>query len=166
MVSFNDRLHSAEKLFDAIASALLAAMMLLVVADVGGRHLFNRPVQGALELTEFFMVAIVFFSFAHKQAIKAHIRVELLDGVISHSKKLRLGLVSYILGLVVFSLMTWQGWMSFVDSWKIREATDGLIRFPIYPAKLAIPLGCFLLSLRFLADVIDTVRDLGGKDAP
>ena len=86
MGSLNGRLQSAEKLFDGIAAALLVAMMLLVVADVGGRHVFERPVQGALELTEFVRVANVFFSLARKQTIKAHIRVVLLDEVVSHRK--------------------------------------------------------------------------------
>jgi len=150
--------------YHIIAPILLVGMMFLVVCDVGGRYLFNRPVHGALEITEFIMVGLVFLTLAHTQAIKGHIQVELLIGLMSRRKKLVLDLVTYVLGTVIFALITWQGWVSFMDSWGIREKTDGLIPFPVYPAKFVVPLGCFLLTLRFIADIMNVLKALKRKD--
>jgi TRAP-type C4-dicarboxylate transport system permease small subunit len=166
MASFSATLSPVEKAFNTVAGVLLVGMMLLVVADVGGRYVLQRPVQGTLEITEFAMAAMVFFTIARTQAIKAHIRVELLVGVISRRSSLLLELICYACGFGVFALMTWQGWMSFLDSWGIREQTDGFIPFPIYPAKLTVPIGCFLLCLRFLADIVGGLRELRGKAVP
>lgn len=42
-----------------VAALTLFAIMLVMVADVGGRFLFNRPVRGAYEITEFLMCVMV-----------------------------------------------------------------------------------------------------------
>ena len=45
------------------ASALfLAAMMLITVADVGSRALFNLPITGAYDLVQLFLVGTIFLS--------------------------------------------------------------------------------------------------------
>ena len=156
-----------ERFFNNIvAPILLVAMMLLVVCDVGGRYLFNRPVHGTLEITEFIMVGLVFLTLAHTQAIKAHIQVELLIGLMSRRKKLILDLVTYLLGAGIFALIAWQNWLSFLDSWGIREQTDGYIPFPVYPAKLVVPIGCFLLTLRFIVDIMGAIKEMRRKDVP
>jgi TRAP-type C4-dicarboxylate transport system permease small subunit len=161
------RLRSWEEVFNNfISSFLLIAIMLLVVANVTGRYLFNSPVHGTMEITEFVMVAIVYFTFAHTQAIKSHIRVELLLGVLSRKARLIFDLITCVLGLVIFVLITWQGILCFIDSWEILEVTDGYIEFPIYPAKLTIPIGCFIFSLRFIVDIVDVIKQLTGKDTP
>jgi len=166
-LKFLFRLRSWEGMFNnGISSFLLIAMMMLVVSNVTGRYLFEHPVHGTIEITEFIMVAIVYFTLSHTQAIKSHIRVELLFGVLSRKAKLILDLVTYVFGLVIFALITWQGIMCFIDSWEILEETDGYIEFPIYPAKLTIPIGCFIFSLRFIADIIDAIKQLTGKDTP
>lgn len=161
------RLRSFEGFFNnIIASILLLGIMLLVVCDVTGRYLFNKPVHGALEITEFVMVAIVFFTLAHTQAIKAHIKVELLLERMPRKLRLILELITYLFGLVIFALITWQGYLSALDAWEVQEETDGLIPFRIFPAKFTIPIGCFLLCLRFTADIVDVLRKLTRKDAP
>ena len=81
---------------------------------------------------------------------------------ISHT----LELISYLLGLLVFALIAWQGVMSAIDAWEIGEITDGLIPFPTLPAKLAIPIGCLIFCLRFLVDIVEVVKKLAGKPTP
>lgn len=160
------RLRSIERFLNNIfASILLIAMMLLVVCDVTGRYLFNRPLHGTMEITEFIMVAVVYFTLAHTQAIKAHIRVELLSERMPLRIRLLLELITYLVGMVIFVLITWQGVMSAIDAGEVWEITDGLIPFPTLPAKITIPMGSSLLCLRFLADIIDTAKGLTRKDA-
>ena len=160
------RLRSWEGVFNNIlGSFLLITMMLLVATNVVLRYVFEIPLHGALEITEFIMVAIVYFTLSHTQAIKAHIRVELLHGAVSRRTSLIFDLIAYVFGLGIFILITWQTVMSFLDSWGILEETDGYIEFPIYPAKFTIPIGCFMLCIRFLVDIIDALKQLTGKDS-
>jgi TRAP-type C4-dicarboxylate transport system permease small subunit len=43
-----------------LSALTLVAIMLVMVADVTGRYLFNRPIRGAYEVTEFLMCVMVF----------------------------------------------------------------------------------------------------------
>ena len=113
------RLRSWEGVFNNIISSfLLMVMMLLVVTNVAGRYLFDITVHGTLEITEFIMVAIVYFTFAHTQAVKAHIRVELLVGVLSRRMKIISDLVIYIFGLVFTHEGDAQAGASLFDRWR------------------------------------------------
>lgn len=160
-------LRKIEKVLNhGVASILLMGMMLMIVTDILCRYLFDKTLQGTIELTEFIMVALVYFTLANTQAQKAHIKAEILVDHLSAKKKILLKLLTYALGLFTFSFITWQGILSAVDSWTVREVTDGVIPFPTLPAKLAIPVGCSILCLRFLRDILESLQDLARKDAP
>ena len=64
---------------------LLVAMMLLVTADVSGVTSSARRSQGTTELTEFMMVALLYFSLAHTQALKGHINVDIFLSLFSRA---------------------------------------------------------------------------------
>lgn len=159
-------LRSLEGFFNnIIASILLVGMMLLVVCDVTGRYLFNRPVHGTMEITEFIMVAIVYLTLAHTQAIRGHIKVDLLLERMSRRMRLLLELITYLFGVVIFALIGWQGVMSAIEAWEFWEVTDGLIPFPTLPAKLTIPIGSFVFCLRFIIDILEALKELTRKES-
>ena len=55
-----------EKWFFGVSAAVLVLLMLLVSANVLSRHFFDRPILGTLEITEFFMVAIVYLALSNR----------------------------------------------------------------------------------------------------
>lgn len=154
-------LNSVESfLNNFIAFILLIGMMMLVVTDVAGRYFFQAPVHSAMEVTEFLLVAIVFLTLAHTQAIRAHISVDLVVGNVSKRKQKVFFLITCILGFFIFGLIAWQGVLSAIDAWVVSEATDGLVAIPTFPAKLTIPIGSTLLCLRYIFDIMSTFKEL------
>ncbi len=157
-------MHKVEKYLNYIGGGLiLTAMMTLVTCDVVARFIFNHPIHGVTEITEFLMVGMLYLTLAHTQAAKHNIKVEVL---ITHfPPKLRQGteLFTYILGLLVFAVITWQGVWSAADAWKIGEITFGLVELPLFPAKVLVPIGSFFLCLRFLLDILEGLRNLRGS---
>jgi TRAP-type C4-dicarboxylate transport system permease small subunit len=150
-----------EKFLNNIAGGIiLTAMMLLVTGDVLGRYLFNRPIHGTTEITEFMMVGLLYFTLAHTQTDKAHIRVEMFITHLSPGTRLILEMIAYLLGFFLFVLITWQGILSAAKAWEVWETTFGLILFPLFPAKVLIPIGSFLFSLRLLLDFIGGLKNL------
>ena len=150
-----------EGVFNNIFGAFLVlAMMVLIVSNTVGRYVLNTPIHGTIELTEFMMVGIVYFTLAYAQANKKHLRVELLYEFFPRKIQLACDLAAYMIGLIVFALISWQGVLSFLDSWEFGEATMGYVAFPIYPAKAAVPVGCFLLCLRLYIDIIDVMKEI------
>jgi TRAP-type transport system small permease protein len=156
-----------EKYLTAIAgSFLLIAMMLLVTADVMGRFFFSAPVQGTTELTEFIMVALLYLSLAHTQTLKGHINVDIFLSFFNRRTRLLFDLITYLLGLVLFALITWQGTLAAIKAWTFWETTFGVLPFPLFPAKVLVPLGSILLCLRYLLDIKDAITALGRKESP
>lgn len=150
-----------EKILNNIAGGIiLTAMMLLVTGDVLGRYLFNRPIHGTTEITEFMMVGLLYLTLAHTQTDKAHIRVEMFITHLSPGTRLILEMIAYLLGFILFVLITWQGILSAARAWEVWETTFGLILFPLFPAKVLIPIGSFLFSLRLLLDFIGGLKNL------
>jgi TRAP-type C4-dicarboxylate transport system permease small subunit len=129
-----------------------------------GRFLFNRPIHGVTEITEFFMVSLLYFTLPYTQALKAHINVEIFTLHYSPRNRLVSGVLTYFLGLFVFALITWQGIKSAADAWKIQEVTFGLLELPLFPAKILVPIGSFFLCSRFVLDIVEGLRKLAQKD--
>jgi TRAP-type C4-dicarboxylate transport system permease small subunit len=69
--------------------------------------------------------------------------------------------------LTFFGLMLWQAINEAQYSYQIREATVGLIRFPLYPARIVLAAGTGLLILRLVLDlVLDASRIYTGAPPP
>jgi TRAP-type C4-dicarboxylate transport system permease small subunit len=68
-----------ESLFATVAAIALFAMMALTFADVVGRKFFDNSLTGAVELTEIFMMLMIFFALPLASLAGEHIVFDLLD---------------------------------------------------------------------------------------
>ena len=138
-------------------TGMLTAMF-LGTGDVVGTQFFGWPVPGAKEITESTMVLIVFGALAYAQIRRAHIRVELVYTHMSGRVQAAMDVVADLAGIVFFAILTWQCTEGAMLSWRIGEAADGLLRFPLYPARWILVIGTGLLIAQLL---VDLGRDLG-----
>lgn len=63
----------------AVAGSALFAMMLLTFADIVSRKLLDNSIGGAVELTELFMLVMIFFALPLASLAGEHIVFDLLD---------------------------------------------------------------------------------------
>jgi len=139
--------------------------MFLGFADVVGTKFFNWPVPGTLEITESTMVLIVFGALAFTQSQRGHIRVEIFSTARGPRTKAFMDAVTHLVAIAFFALVTWQGFDEALYSWEISEATMGSIRFPLFPARLLLVLGCALLLVQLGLDLIQDVRHMISGEA-
>jgi TRAP-type mannitol/chloroaromatic compound transport system permease small subunit len=141
--------------------------MFLGVADVVGTQLLHIPVPGPFEITESSMVLIVFGALTYAQIRRAHIRVELIYLRMGPRVQAVMDVFADLAALTFFGLMLWQAINEAQYSYQIREATVGLIRFPLYPARIVLAAGTGLLILRLVLDLIlDASRIYTGAPPP
>ncbi|MBF9037322.1 TRAP transporter small permease subunit [Rhodobacterales bacterium LSUCC0387] len=126
----------------------------LGVADVVGTQVLNVPVPGPRELTESTMVLIVFGALTFAQIRRAHIRVEIAYLAVGPRFRAVMDVVTDLAAIIFFSLIAWQGFLEAQYSMKIGEATSGLIRFPLWPARFTLVAGASLIILRLVLDLI------------
>jgi TRAP-type C4-dicarboxylate transport system permease small subunit len=138
--------------------------MFLGVADVVGTQMLNVPVPGPRELTESTMVLIVFGALTYAQIRRAHIRVEIAYLYVGPKMQAVMDVVTDIAAIIFFSLLMWQGLLEAQYSLQIGEATSGLIRFPLWPARFTLVAGTGLITLRLILDaIVDMGRIKSGK---
>ena len=149
--------------FSRITGVVIMAMMLLTATDVIGRYVFNSPIQGSYEITEFMLVAVVFLGIAYVQLVKGHVKVEVATSWLPQRAQLALDIFAYFIGLVMFSLITWQSGIYAWDAFVTKEYTWGLLQLPLWPAKSFVTIGCAFLAIQYLADIItDSARLVRG----
>ena len=101
------------------------------------------------------------------QIRRAHIRVELIYLRMGPRVQAAMDVFADLAAITFFGLMLWQAINEAEYSLQIKEATVGLIRFPLYPARIILAAGTGLLILRLVLDVIvDATRIYTGAPPP
>jgi TRAP-type C4-dicarboxylate transport system permease small subunit len=128
------------------ASAVLAAMMLLTVADVVLRWIFKYPIIGTTEITESMMVCIAFFALAWCAAEKSHLKVDLVVDLFSPRVQ---GIIDSLTTLASLCLVALIAWRSFLEGRAVQEMNliSSLIKLPAYPFYYFIGASCIMLCL-------------------
>lgn len=137
----------------------LLLAMVLGVADVIGTYL-GSPVPGAYEFTESAMVLVVFGGLTYAQIRRKHIRVELLYLHVRPRAQSTMDIVAGLAAILFVILLLWQAIGEAQYSWEIDEATSGLIRFPLYPARFVLIFGAGLFLFQLILDLIEDVQRL------
>ena len=70
--------YPLSNIMDRIASVVLFFMMLLTIADVFLRKIFNKSILGTVEVSEFMLVILIFFALAHTEVLNGHVKVDLV----------------------------------------------------------------------------------------
>lgn len=137
---------------------LMAIGIVSIVLRIAGYGL-----QGAINLSVYVLVAIVYLAFAYSQSQKQHIAVEIVVSKLKGKPKKVLAVVAVILAFAATSFMLWTTFSFGWESWVIREKMDGYPYYPVYPAKIAVVIGIFVLWLQVIADFFKTLLDDGER---
>lgn len=73
-------LNTTVKVLEWVSSIMLAVMMVLTLADVIGRYVFNAPIFGASEMITQLMAMVIFSGLGICNARDDHVFVGLFDG--------------------------------------------------------------------------------------
>jgi len=141
--------HPISKLMSRIASVILFLMMFLTIVDVFLRKVFNRSLLGTVEVTEFMLVILIFFSLAQTEIFNSHVKVDLVVGRFSERGQ---GLADMITQFVCFLISGLITWSTLVYSEKMRaigEVSQDLW-IPKYPLIYIVAVGCAVLSFSLL----------------
>jgi TRAP-type C4-dicarboxylate transport system permease small subunit len=135
-------------------------LMCLTTADVVLRYVFNRPINGAYEISEILMLSAVFLGMGYTQLFHEHVNADLFVNRLSEHTKLILETALFFPALFIYGLLVWRGSVGFWESWTSGEYRWGLIRIPLWQARLMIPMGAFVLCMTLIRDMAVNFRKL------
>jgi TRAP-type C4-dicarboxylate transport system permease small subunit len=144
----------------------LAAMMLITVADVSSRALFNKPITGAYDLVQLFLVGTVFLSVPDVFWRGENIVIDLVDHIGRPVGVAWLKALASVTALIFLAVLAWRMVPPALDSVTFREVSLDL-SIPMWVYWSLMLLG-IVLALPIAAwALIGCVRRLpGGRDAP
>ncbi|MBI4269649.1 MAG: TRAP transporter small permease [Candidatus Rokubacteria bacterium] len=150
--------HRVMAVLNAIGTAWVAAITVLICADVLGRALFSFPLIGVPEIVKVSVVAIVWLQMAHTLKIGGHLRSDVLLGRLPRRGRAVVNLLAYALGALVFGLLVFSGWNTMILAWEMGEFEgEEPVRVPTYPLRSIVLLGAGLTSLQFLLMVVEVI---------
>ena len=162
MASLDAVLRRGVRVLNGVGLLALAVLALVTVTDVVGRYVFNRPLLGALELSELMMVFLAFGCFAHTDLQNGHVDVDVLVARFSPRGRAACETFAAILGAGLWGLIAWRTAMQAQKVRVVNEVTSNL-SLPAHPFiwVAAIGSGAFALVL-----VIRAARALGRVRSP
>lgn len=149
---------------NAVGTVWVAAITVLVCADILGRVLFSFPITGVPEIVKVSIVAIVWLQIPHTLKIGGHLRSDVVLRRLSGRGRSILDLFAYVLGALVFGLLVFSGWDTMIMAWEIGEFEGELpVRVPTYPLRSIVLLGAALTCLQFLLMAAEVVREMSTR---
>ncbi|MGE0154591.1 MAG: TRAP transporter small permease subunit [Reyranellaceae bacterium] len=136
---------------------ILFVLMWMVNFDALSRKIFNAPLQGTVEITGALMPLVVLLPLAYTQFRRGHIKVDMLVHGFGPRMRRLCELLALFCGLLLFV------WIAYATAIDARTAYDsgetvwGVIRFEIWPSKLAVFIAMVLLTCQFVLDVVHTI---------
>lgn len=140
----------------AIAGGFLVAMCLLTCANILLRIVWV-PVPGTYELMGYFGAVVAALSLGYTQTRRGHVAVDVLINRLSSRRQRFLKGFNGLVCMLFFSLAAWQLVRKALVLRASGEVTETL-RIIYYPFTLAVALGCALLALVLLTDLLQALR--------
>jgi TRAP-type C4-dicarboxylate transport system permease small subunit len=140
---------------NAVGSVVIAAVMVLMCADVLLRNIANQPIDGVAELVATSIVVIVFLQLPATLRQGRMSRADLfIDPLVQRrpaaGKALR-ALFSLV-GVFACAVIAYATWPVLARAWSDAEfwGIEGVFTFPTWPMRAVVILGAGLASLQYL----------------
>ena len=150
----NGLVSTVEDWLNLCSVYIIMFLMFFATAEILGRYLFNLPIPGHVEIVELIMADIVFFGIAYTERVGGHIRMELFITQVLKGRAYHIAeVITASLSLFVYLFIFIFSFKAMLFALKVGDNTAYLY-WPTWPSKLAIPLGCLFLCIRFLIEII------------
>ncbi len=139
-----------------IGQFILVLMVMLTVVDVFLRYVFNRPILGSYELTEFMMAILVFASVGYTMAVRGHVVVDLVFTRLPKRAQALVECIISLIAFILFAIVTWRNVLHARTTWQRNDVTAELF-IPLSPFILFVALGIAVLSLVLFVQFIQSL---------
>ena len=139
-----------------ISMTLVVGLMLLTTVDVIGRY-FGHAVLGSYQISELIQVWVICLAWPLSIVVKSHVRVEVVISYAPPLLKKLSELSSNIAIICIFLLIGWQGIKNVLMSKEINDVVS-IVDIPLYPFKLAVPIGAFVACFVVIILMIEDLR--------
>lgn len=141
------------------AGLFLMAMIFLTCANILLRIL-HEPISGTFELMGYFGAVVTAFALGYTQMFKGHIAVDVIFKLFPVKGQRWIIVVNHLLCMGFFGAISWRIARYAGTLWRTGEVTETL-GIAYYPFVYCVSLGCAVLALVFLTELIKSFEHQG-----
>ena len=157
-------LFRIEQGFALLAAACVFALMMIAVFQIASRKFFNAPLFGYIDMVEIAMATFAFLGISYAERLGAHIRMEILIGMLKGRMLWLAEFVGIALSLFVIGVLVYYGYQHALRAYYSGDSTIDA-GYLWWPSKMMVPLAFSLLWLRLLFSLFCYARLLLNPDA-
>jgi TRAP-type mannitol/chloroaromatic compound transport system permease small subunit len=142
-------------------SSFIVVLALLVGFEVIARYVFESPTIWVGELSVMIFGTAIIIGGAYTLQQGGHVNMDIIHQMLPIRVRALVDILTSILAFAFAIVLLWKGGASAIKSIKVWEHASTLWAPPLYPFRIMLPLGAFLLLLqltaKFIRDVITLV---------
>ena len=143
---------------------LVLVVVLISAGNALMRYTFDISSNAWLELQWYMFSAIFLFCAPYTLLNTEMVRIDVVAGRLSKRTQMIIEVIGILFFLLPMALglmyMSWPVFMQALERHEVSQNAGGLI---IWPARLMVPIGFFLLALQGVSQLIKTVAFMQGK---
>ncbi|MBX9588149.1 MAG: TRAP transporter small permease [Hyphomonadaceae bacterium] len=157
-------MHAIERFTALVAGCGIFGLMLIGVAQIFGRKLFNTPIFGYIDIVEIAMSALVFLGLAYTERLGGHIRMELFVSYLRGRWLWMFELIGVLIGLFIVAVLIFYSYQHAMRAYYSGDSSIDA-QLLLWPSKLIVSVSLALLFLRLLVSLWGYLRLLAEPTA-
>ena len=149
-------INAVSLLFAKVGLVILVAMMILTVAEVLLRYVFNRPILGSTEVIKFMMVTLAFLVLVWCTMRRGHVKVEVVARHFPLKVQAICDTIFSLFSIALYSSMAWHSLIEARDVLRRGKASD-ILDVPEYPFYLIVAIASGVMSLLLLNYLVESM---------
>jgi TRAP-type mannitol/chloroaromatic compound transport system permease small subunit len=142
---------------------LILIMVLVSAGNAIVRYAFNRSSNAWLEIQWYLFSAVFLFCAGYTLLQNQHVRIDVLTSRLSKRARAWIDILGTLFFLLPMALaIMWMSWPVFVDAYQHNEVSTNAGGLTVWPARLLLPVGFFLLILQGVSELIKRIAFLLG----
>jgi TRAP-type C4-dicarboxylate transport system permease small subunit len=156
MQIFDRWLRRIEQVAMLLVAAALFSMMMITVVDVVLRYAFNAPFSWSYDVIGNYLLVILFFlALSYTLREQGHIALDLVVRKIASVRaRAALALIGDVLALAFFVGILYEGAVTTRSDWVNHYLLPGVVPLPTWLAHVFVPIGCGIIALRILHQLL------------
>jgi TRAP-type mannitol/chloroaromatic compound transport system permease small subunit len=166
LLSISRAIDAVNEKFGRLADWCVLIACVISAGNASVRYLFRMSSNSMLEIQWYLFGVMVLLGASYTLKMNEHVRVDLVYGSLSDRGRLWVDAIGFAFFLLPVTLyMTYLSWPFFWISFQQWEGSQNAGGLLVWPIKIVLPLGFFLLTLQGISELIKRVAALHGDIA-
>jgi len=142
---------------------LILAAVLISAGNAVVRYSVNMSSNAWLEIQWYLFSFVFLFCAGYTLLHNQHVRIDVISGQLSGRARAWIDIFGTVFFLMPMAIaIMWLSWPVFLDAYRSGEVSTNAGGLTVWPGRLMLPLGFFLLILQGISELIKRVAFLRG----